>query len=469
MVEFEQKSHLNKPEGGATEPGPEPVLPGQPKSSQVSELLKKAREEAGLSLRDVADALNIRYVYVEALETGDFDKLPGKTYAVGFLRTYSQYLDLDVAEILQRFKGEEAVSDPDTQLVFPTPVPEGKVPGGALIVVSVVFVAMAYGAWSFLSDDEMAVADLVPPVPEHLQTIFEGQSQDPQAETADEPAAGTRSVASVPNLTSPVFALPQPGGELEGAAAQPVETAAAMPAPESAAPTPEPVVADSVETALDARGTTGADPEAEVVPATVPDTPLQAPLAPEPSVPRAAVQNPVEPAPEADSQSTTVATAASQSSAAPVAEPVNEIPTPPAAAERIEAREQIAAIPTAPDLAAIPAAPSTDGDTPVFEDPTPRTYGAQNADARVVLHATQDAWVQVRDGEDSLLLTRLLRAGDSYRVPNRPDLKMLTGNAGGLEIEVDGKALGALGPVGKVRRDLSLAPDSLAKQFNLAQ
>lgn len=451
MVEYEQKSHLKTPEEGAAAPHPEQGPPVQPKSGGVSKLLEKAREEAGLTLRDVANALNIRYVYLEALEAGHYDKLPGKAYAVGFLRTYAHHLGLDVAEILLRFKQEEAVSDPNTELVFPTPVPEGKVPGGALIVVSIVAVAMAYGAWSFLSDEEMAVADLVPPVPEHLQSAIDGNSQTP----VDGSAAGTRNAAGVPNLTSPVFALPEPGAEQEAGVAQPVETAAAMPAPETAAPDPEPAVADSAPDTVAAVADQGAAAVAdEDPPMTVPDTPLQAPLEAAPSATSEAAQTPEEPIRDGESQS---------------AEPLNEIPTPPAAAASTEAREQIAAVPATPELAAIPAAPSTDGDTPIFEDPSPRVYGAQNTDARVVLHAIQDAWVQVRDGEDTLLLTRLLRAGDSYRVPNRTDLKMLTGNAGGLEIEVDGNSLGSLGPVGKVRRDLPLDPESLAKRFNLAQ
>jgi hypothetical protein len=46
---------------------------------------------------------------------------------------------------------------------------------------------------------------------------------------------------------------------------------------------------------------------------------------------------------------------------------------------------------------------------------------------------------------------------------------MLTGNAGGLEVEVDGTSLGTLGPVGKVRRDVSLDAERLIKSHNLAQ
>ena len=70
--------------------------------------------------------------------------------------------------------------------------------------------------------------------------------------------------------------------------------------------------------------------------------------------------------------------------------------------------------------------------------------------------------MQIRGADNNeLLLTRVLHPGDSYRVPNRPDLVMFTGNAGGLEIRVDDALAPAIGPVGAVRRNIALDPDSL--------
>jgi cytoskeleton protein RodZ len=95
--------------------------------------------------------------------------------------------------------------------------------------------------------------------------------------------------------------------------------------------------------------------------------------------------------------------------------------------------------------------------------PAARIYGRENSDARIVVHAVADSWVEVRDEKtNELLLTRVLFKGDSYRVPNRPGLIMLTGNAGGLKISVDGQSVPAVGPLGAVRRDIALEPDRLA-------
>ena len=56
------------------------------------------------------------------------------------------------------------------------------------------------------------------------------------------------------------------------------------------------------------------------------------------------------------------------------------------------------------------------------------------------------------------MLTRVLRVGDTYRVPDRSGLSLVTGNAGGLEFIVDDEAVPALGPIGSVRRNVSLDP-----------
>jgi cytoskeleton protein RodZ len=67
----------------------------------------------------------------------------------------------------------------------------------------------------------------------------------------------------------------------------------------------------------------------------------------------------------------------------------------------------------------------------------------------------------VRDADRSVLFTRLMKTGESYSVPERPGVSMRIGNAGGLEITVDGKTAPALGPAGAVRRDVALDPEKL--------
>ena len=90
-----------------------------------------------------------------------------------------------------------------------------------------------------------------------------------------------------------------------------------------------------------------------------------------------------------------------------------------------------------------------------------RTFGASPANSRVTLVATARSWVQVRGPDDSLVLTRLLRPGDRYNVPDRQGLTLHTGNAGGLQVMVDGQEIGRLGDDGEVRRGVKLEPQAL--------
>ena len=85
-----------------------------------------------------------------------------------------------------------------------------------------------------------------------------------------------------------------------------------------------------------------------------------------------------------------------------------------------------------------------------------------------MLRARAESWVQVQGANNELLLTRMLRPGDSYHAPNRTDLVLMTGNAGAIEIMVDGEALGTLGPLGQVRRNIKLTAEDLRGQMQPA-
>lgn len=157
--------------------------------------------------------------------------------------------------------------------------------------------------------------------------------------------------------------------------------------------------------------------------------------------------------------------------AAPVEIEVSALPEPPP--REPPPQPQVVLKPPPPYLileepiaAEPPPAPSAPEPAPRASEPAsgryvPQVYGAANADARVVLRAQMDSWVQIRGRNNELVLTRMLRAGDVYQVPNRSDLIMMTGNAGGLEITVDGEPIPPVGPVGEVRRDISLDAERL--------
>jgi cytoskeleton protein RodZ len=89
------------------------------------------------------------------------------------------------------------------------------------------------------------------------------------------------------------------------------------------------------------------------------------------------------------------------------------------------------------------------------------TAAEGDASAKVVLRARLESWVQITNEKGEAIFSRVLRAGETYTVPAEPGLMMTTGNAGGIEILLDGKKLKSLGSVGLVRRDFPLDPKKL--------
>ena len=72
----------------------------------VGARLRKAREAMGLTLEQVAAQTRIPLRHLQTIDGGDFSKLPGRTYAVGFSRTYAKTVGLDEEEIVAQVRAE---------------------------------------------------------------------------------------------------------------------------------------------------------------------------------------------------------------------------------------------------------------------------------------------------------------------------------------------------------------------------
>jgi cytoskeleton protein RodZ len=89
-----------------------------------------------------------------------------------------------------------------------------------------------------------------------------------------------------------------------------------------------------------------------------------------------------------------------------------------------------------------------------------QVFERANTDARVILRAREQAWIEVSSPSRDYSFTRTLEPGEALLVPNRPDLTLWTGNARGLEIIVDGVPVSLPG-TRLVRRNVSLDPARL--------
>ncbi len=115
------------------ETAPEP--PRETTRDSIGPLLRQTREGYGYDLQRISQVLRIRYVYLEAIEQGNFDRLPGPAYAVGFIRSYSEFLGLDSERVVEFYKRDVEAPGADSSYYFPEPVSEAKVPGAAVFAV----------------------------------------------------------------------------------------------------------------------------------------------------------------------------------------------------------------------------------------------------------------------------------------------------------------------------------------------
>jgi cytoskeleton protein RodZ len=58
----------------------------------IGEILKKAREERGLSVQEVSEILYLKRSVIRAIESGDWGALPHSTYVKGYATQYAKYL-----------------------------------------------------------------------------------------------------------------------------------------------------------------------------------------------------------------------------------------------------------------------------------------------------------------------------------------------------------------------------------------
>src|ERR1700730_3001121 len=177
------------------------------------------------------------------------------------------------------------------------------------------------------------------------------------------------------------------------------------------------------------------------------------------------------PKPEQRPKDLTVPHSIEALAAPPVTAPAEDPPASPDIASAPSASAGLpatAAIPTSLRTLTKPAAGS--GLPPDASDDVTQTAvsaralqsssGAADTSTRIVIHAIADSWVQIRDAGQSVLLTRLRKVGEPYTVPYRPGVSMRTGNAGGLEITVDGEPAPPLGRMGTIR-NVALEPQAL--------
>ena len=178
---------------------------------------------------------------------------------------------------------------------------------------------------------------------------------------------------------------------------------------------------------------------------------------------------------ESETETAAFDTSAEETAEPPASEEPEVAEVPPAAPSPTNARASTGAEPTAsaddplpePAPAEVPATtedqvpPEADiastGEEAVEESPPQEAAAEVEGQAgKIVIRARLESWIQVTNEKKDVLFSRVLRSGETYTVPEDEGLMLTTGNAGGIEITVNGTKLKSLGTVGLVKRDIPL-------------
>lgn len=158
-------------------------------AEHIGARLKRAREEGGHTIEQVAAETRIPQRHLLSIEAGEFSRLPSRTYAVGFARTYARMLGLDEHETVDAVRAELADHDPNaaaTPAKF-EPGDPARVPGRGLAwfgaLAAVLFVAGVYTFYRSYFAPGLGPAPLVEPTTQVAQA------------SANRPAGAVRAAA----------------------------------------------------------------------------------------------------------------------------------------------------------------------------------------------------------------------------------------------------------------------------------
>jgi len=184
--------------------------------TNVGTLLRNRRTELGLSLADIAARTHIRRAYLEALEEGRYEALPGLAYQKGFLRNYAAVLGLEADRVLRQWRNETLSPDDGRQSelsVAPPPSraakPLRRLPGRTIFLALLVLVpavlsyvffdhlheVVVLGAASFMQEAKQAGVEPAPSVsvdsthpPVAIALATETEVVEPAVEDSPAPA-----------------------------------------------------------------------------------------------------------------------------------------------------------------------------------------------------------------------------------------------------------------------------------------
>jgi len=328
--------------------------------SQPGARLAEARAALKLSAADVARQLKLSVAQVEALESGQFDRLPGPVFVRGFIRNYARLVKLDPDELLRAAADNlpQHAPRPEVPLSQDIPFPSGRPRRWRKYAWLAAVLIGAAAAYEFIVSTEETVV-----------------------------------------TTHPIEVTPPLSRET----------------PKEGRPPLAPVREPSAHAATEGEATaaTSGEPRAQAVEEATPKK----------ETARAGTEAPAKAATMASAREQTVATAPAPEMAAAIDVAAKQVPSPDATAPMPEVKESAASL-----LAKSADAPPTNP-----------------AERRVTLEFEDESWVEIRDRDGKLLLFQLNPPGTRQVVRGLPPLSFVIGNAHGVRLTYNDRAVDLAG------------------------
>ena len=127
------------------------------------------RKKRGLDFSDVEHAIGIRALYIQALEEGRYEVLPGEVYVKGFIRNYGNFLGLDGAQLVQEYSAAKMPDEQPPKIQQHAPTGTASTPSMnrkktvIMLVVVLILVLSGGGLYIWQKGKSVPVARQTPP------------------------------------------------------------------------------------------------------------------------------------------------------------------------------------------------------------------------------------------------------------------------------------------------------------------
>lgn len=123
--------------------------------ASLGEKLRKAREEQGISISEVAEETRISAIHLKSIEKDDYQSLPGGIFNKGFIKSFAKYVDVDEQEAIRDYnrltaKHEGVEKTTSLKPYQPKVITDDNSSMPILLTIAFVIIILVSGAWGVI-------------------------------------------------------------------------------------------------------------------------------------------------------------------------------------------------------------------------------------------------------------------------------------------------------------------------------